>query len=261
MALQEDTLTIWLNNAGKVPLLPESEIVNLSKRIHKHGAESKIGIRAVNKIVRHNLRLVPLVTRKVIAVRKDFKFGDPNTVDLLQAGTFGLHRAAQKFDYSRGYKFSTYAYMWIRQTVQRQMYSLSSLLHVPESYFREQNILDDSEAVKEMMEKQPRKYECTVCARLALSPHLGIEFETEDGHRELRSDPSLITQSLEAREDIDSIFSLAPQLIDDTHKNIVIDVCCNDMSLNDISKEYSISRHAASSIVKKTLSTLRAAYS
>ena len=73
--------------------------------------DSRAGKKAIEKLVRHNLKLIPGIVRKAIGGRKKFKFGDDHTIDLLQAGVFGLTRAAEKFDYRLGYKFSTYAHM------------------------------------------------------------------------------------------------------------------------------------------------------
>ena len=82
------------------------EVIRLSKVIHEKGLDSRAGKKAIEKLVRHNLKLIPGIVRKAIAGRKKFKFGDDHTIDLLQAGVFGLTRAAEKFDYRLGYKFS-----------------------------------------------------------------------------------------------------------------------------------------------------------
>lgn len=255
-----DSLTFWLDNAGKYPLLTEEEMLSLSKTVQTYGEDSPQGKRAVDKIVRHNLRLIPLVTKKILHARKDFKFGDRNTLDLLQAGTFGLHRAAQKFDYSRGYKFSTYAYMWIRQTVQRQMYALSSMVRVPETYFRLQKKMDDPMFWEEAQEKGGKSYEYMLSAYRAMVPLLPMEIESEKGEFLLRNDPSLQVEPADAVDSVEEIFKASRVSIDPIHKQIVIDVCCSGMSLTDVAEKNGMSRHAATKIVNSTLKSLKRNY-
>lgn len=257
MGQSQDPLTFWLNNAGRYPLLATDEVFRLSKNIQEHGPESQIGKKALDKLVRHNLRLVPVVTKKVINTRKDFKFGDNNTLDLLQAGTFGLHRAALRFDYARGYKFSTYAYMWIRQTVQRQMYALSSLMHVPESYFRNYVNLDDPAWQAELLKDNPRSYEYTVCAYRALKPYLTIEIEGERGEQLLRNDDSLHTDALGITDSIDFIFGLSETEIDPKHKAMVKDVYCNNIPIAHVAEANGMTKQKAVGVLRKTLETLK----
>lgn len=257
----KDLLTFWLDNAGKYPLLTEEEMISLSRSIHTYGEDSPKGKKAVDKIVRHNLRLVPMVTKRILHPGKDFKFGDPHTIDLLQAGTFGLHRAAQKFDYQRGYKFSTYAFMWIRQTVQRQMYMLSSMMHVPENYFRLQDKMDDRQFWQEIKEKGGNTHKCTLAAYKAMKPLLPIYLEGENGEHLLRYDPSLSSQPNDLMDSVEDVFALAKGSIDPLHKQIVIDVCCSGMSITQVAEMSGISRHAASKILNSTLKALKRNFS
>jgi len=110
----------WLNAAGRVPMLTPAEEVHLGAVIrvwqdHPHGpanappAVTRRGLRARNRMVSANLRLVAMVAQRV--------GGTGPLSDRLQNGTIGLIRAAEKFDPSRGYRFSTYSYMWIRQAI------------------------------------------------------------------------------------------------------------------------------------------------
>lgn len=110
----------WLNGAGRAPLLTPAEELHLGALVrawqdHPDGpaaAPAKIkraGVRARNRFVEANLRLVMNVVQHY--------GGAANMEDRLQQGTLGLIRGAEKFDPARGYKFSTYAYLWIRQTL------------------------------------------------------------------------------------------------------------------------------------------------
>jgi RNA polymerase sigma factor (sigma-70 family) len=259
MGPSEDTLTFWLNNAGRYPVLKNEEVIMLSRVIHEHGEDSKKGRRAINKLVNHNLRLVPLVTKKVVRTRKAFWFGDQHTIDLLQAGTIGLQRAAVKFDYSRGYRFSTYAYMWIKQTVQRQMYSLSSLIHVPEQYFRSQAKMQDALFMKELYEENPKVYDRTVHAVQALAPFVGLTFKSDDhdGNECSRADSVLITENNEPVDTVDQIFGLLQQSINPVHKEIVIEACCHDASLKSLAEKHGTIDDVIKRIIKNTLRDLR----
>jgi len=253
----KDALTHWLDNAGSYPLLSHEEMIRLSKTVHTHGEDSRLGKKAVDKMVRHNLRLIPLVTKNILHPRKDFKFGDRHTLDLLQAGTFGLHRAAQKFDYSRGYKFSTYAFMWIRQTVQRQMYVLSTAVRVPENYFRLQAKMDDPHFWEELKENGGKTYEYTLAAFKAMRQAVPLEITGDKGESLTRYDSSLYVEDADTKESVDEIFDLAQEHFDPLHKQMVIDMCCFDVSLAEIAELNNMSRHAVTKIIKKTLKTLR----
>lgn len=132
-----DTIGFWLNAAGRYPLLPKEEVNRLGSIIQNGVAGEKRREKAVEKLVLHNLRLIPGVVRRCVASKRTHRFGDSFTEDLLQCGVIGLRRAAEKFDPSTGYSFSTYAAAWIFQAVHRELYSNLSLMRVPETTIRE----------------------------------------------------------------------------------------------------------------------------
>jgi RNA polymerase primary sigma factor len=102
----DDTVRMYLREIGKFPLLTPEEEVVLAKRI-------KAGdMRAKHKLVNSNLRLVVSIAKKYTGRGMLF-------LDLVQEGNLGLIRAVEKFDYRKGYKFSTYATWWIRQAITR----------------------------------------------------------------------------------------------------------------------------------------------
>ena len=110
-----DSFGLWLENAARYPLLSEEEIIVHSRHVRAwkdHGTNPRTGARSSTVLVRHNLRLVPNVWMS--------QFGwigkqDHRSVDMLQEGVIGLTRGVHKYDPARGYKFSTYAWNWIRQ--------------------------------------------------------------------------------------------------------------------------------------------------
>ena len=110
-----DSIHIWLDNAGKVELLDRSETILLGRQVQawQNGTlDEKAGMKALNKIIRHNLRLVASVWKKQFGYVRP---GEPRAADLLQEGCFGLRSAALKWDPERGYTFATYAVAWIRK--------------------------------------------------------------------------------------------------------------------------------------------------
>jgi RNA polymerase primary sigma factor len=107
-----------MNRAGRFPLLTAAEEVALAKRIERGDAAAK------ERMINSNLRLV-------ISIAKRYQGHDVPLLDLVQDGVSGLNRAVEKFDWRRGFKFSTYATWWIRQSCQRAISSQSSTIRVP----------------------------------------------------------------------------------------------------------------------------------
>src|SRR5580765_7421227 len=101
-----DSLQLFLKDIGKVRLLTAQEEVDLAKRIERGDLDAK------QKMVESNLRLV-------VSIAKNYRNQGLPFLDLIQEGTLGLVRAAEKFDYRKGFKFSTYATWWIRQAIAR----------------------------------------------------------------------------------------------------------------------------------------------
>ena len=113
-----DSLQLFLNEAGRFALLTAPEEVELAKRIEQGDMEAK------NRMINSNLRLV-------VSIAKKYQGHGLSLLDLIQEGVIGLIRAAEKFDWRRGYKFSTYATWWIRQAVQRGVANKSRTIRIP----------------------------------------------------------------------------------------------------------------------------------
>jgi len=113
-----DSLQLFLNEAGRYPLLTAAEEVELAKRIEDADIEAK------NRMINSNLRLV-------VSIAKKYQGHGLSLLDLIQEGVIGLIRAVEKFDWRRGYKFSTYATWWIRQAVQRGVANKSRTIRIP----------------------------------------------------------------------------------------------------------------------------------
>src|SRR5690606_13313734 len=113
-----DPLRMYISEMGKVPLLTAVQEVSLAKRIECHDAAAKC------QLIEANLRLV------VSVAKRHGNRGVP-LLDLIQEGNLGLIRAVEKFDYRRGYKFSTYATWWIRQAVTRAIADKGRTIRIP----------------------------------------------------------------------------------------------------------------------------------
>ena len=113
-----DALQLFLNEAGKWPLLTAEEEVELAKRIERGDHEAK------ERMINSNLRLV-------VSIAKRYQGHELHLLDLIQEGIIGLIRAVEKFDWRRGFKFSTYATWWIRQACQRAIANQSTTIRVP----------------------------------------------------------------------------------------------------------------------------------
>lgn len=133
----QDELTAWLNSAGRYKLLTQEETIELSRKIRSTEPGSKEYSKLVNKLTTHNLRLVVKFVNSFIKGKTKRNFGCTETIDYLQVGVLGLRRAAECYDHTAGYRFSTYAYPWIRSFVSRYNMKISSLFHIPENQLRD----------------------------------------------------------------------------------------------------------------------------
>jgi len=134
---QTNIIDFWLDQAGRFPLLPKAEVLRLAKIIQNPKSSKAARERSIQKLMRHNLKLVPGIAKRMTGSMKSFRHGDHCLADLFQVGAIGLRRAAEKFDPQRGYTFSTYAVSWIKQAIYREAYGMISPIRVPESTLRD----------------------------------------------------------------------------------------------------------------------------
>ena len=114
----EDPVRMYLKEIGKVPLLSADEEVELAKRMEEGDAEAK------KKLAEANLRLVVSIAKRYVGRGMLF-------LDLIEEGNLGLIKAVEKFDYKKGYKFSTYATWWIRQAITRAIADQARTIRIP----------------------------------------------------------------------------------------------------------------------------------
>jgi RNA polymerase primary sigma factor len=118
LELSADNIQMYLREIGKIPLLTADEEVALAKRKEKGDREAE------KKLIEANLRLV-------VSIAKKFIGKSLSLLDLIQEGNIGLFRAVKKFEYRKGYKFSTYATWWIRQAITRALADQSRTIRIP----------------------------------------------------------------------------------------------------------------------------------
>jgi len=151
-----DALQLFLNEAGRYPLLTAADEVELAKRIERGDKRAK------DLMVNSNLRLV-------VSIAKRYQGHGLSLLDLIQEGIIGLIRAVEKFDYRRGFKFSTYATWWIRQAVQRGVANKSRTIRIPVHIVeREQKIARAERDLLTKLGRNPTEAEIATAAKLPL---------------------------------------------------------------------------------------------
>lgn len=119
LRFSDDSVKLYLQQIGKIPLLSHNEELEIAQKIQKNDDN-----KAKEKLIQANLRLVVSIAKKYIGRGLTF-------LDLIQEGNVGLIKAAEKFDYSKGYKFSTYATWWIQQAITRGIADKSRTIRLP----------------------------------------------------------------------------------------------------------------------------------
>src|SRR2546426_9414252 len=155
-AATTDALQLFLNEAGRYKLLTAEEEVELAKQIERGDKAAK------DLMINSNLRLV-------VSIAKKYQGHGISLLDLIQEGIIGLIRAVEKFDWRRGYKFSTYATWWIRQAVQRGVANKSRTIRIPVHIVeREQKISRAERQLLAKLERDPTDEEVAKQAKLSL---------------------------------------------------------------------------------------------
>jgi RNA polymerase primary sigma factor len=155
-AATTDALQLFLNEIRRYPLLSAPEEVELSKRIEQGDLEAK------ERMINSNLRLV-------VSIAKKYQGQELSLLDLIQEGIFGLIRASEKFDWRKGYKFSTYATFWIRQAIQRGLANKARTIRIPVHIGqRERKIVRAERELSAKLGREPTDEEIAAHAELPL---------------------------------------------------------------------------------------------
>ena len=158
-----DSLDLFLHDAGRHPLLTAAQEVKLTKLVERGDAGAK------RTMVESNLRLV-------VSIAKRYRHQGLPFLDLIQEGTLGLMRAVDKFDWRRGYKFSTYATWWISQAVARGLADKARTIRMPVHMVERRQHLDRAERMLSVeLGREPTLQEVAERAGLSLPEALAVE--------------------------------------------------------------------------------------
>ena len=177
--MAEDGIRWYLQQAGRVPMLTPSEEINLGNEVKAYMEirdlkeptleQRKIikrGVRAKDRMFNANLRLVVHISKKYA----EATLGSMTMLDLIQEGNLGLSRAIEKFDPTRGYKFSTYAYWWVRQAVGRSISLSDRVIRLPLNAIAVQKkVAQFVEVYKEENNRIPTIEECAKFCKIRVS--------------------------------------------------------------------------------------------
>ena len=151
-----DAMSLFLQEVRRYPLLTRAEEVELAKRIERGDLEAK------SRLINSNLRLVISNARK-------YQGQDMPLLDLIQEGILGLIRASEKFDWRKGYKFSTYATFWIRQAIQRALDNRARTIRIPVHLGqRERRVARATNELAAKLGREPTDEEVAAAAELSL---------------------------------------------------------------------------------------------
>jgi RNA polymerase primary sigma factor len=163
----EDAVRLYLEGIGRVPLLTKEDEVRLAKRVEANDMEAK------NALIEANLRLV-------VSIAKRYTSRGLTLLDLIQEGNLGLIRAVEKFDWRRGFKFSTYATWWIRQAITRALADQSRTIRIPVHMVERMNRVSRARrALAQRLGRDPTPEE--IAPEVDMKPHQ-VEEILELGH-------------------------------------------------------------------------------
>lgn len=260
MSSAHDQIRFWHDAMGSVPLLAKDEMIRLGLLIQDPNTPERKRKKAIDKLVVHNMRLIPAVVRRTLASKRTHRYGDTFSEDLLQVAVLGLYRAAAKYDPSRGYAFSTYAMMWIYQAISREVSCNYGLIRVPENTVR-----DFYNAVKEernlmFPNQEPKVRERLINAYFALNctsiEQLSSSMEDEG---DLYNVIGVTDENLNRTDDFDEILDVGG--LDEKQETVLRMIYERSMSQAEVSRETGYSREAVKKIHEVGLRKLRVAMS
>ena len=260
-----DTLQLFLKDIGKVPLLTAAQEVELAKRIERGEHAAK------QQMVEANLRLVVSIAKRYSNQGRPF-------LDLIQEGTIGLVRAAEKFDYRKGFKFSTYATWWIRQAVARAIADKGRTIRMPVHVVEKLNKIHRSERkLRAELAREPTVEEIAADLELSveevehirrsaqtpvsLEKPVGDDEESEFGHfltDETLPLPDEVAETAMQREAVRAILAALSE-----RERAVLELRYGldgqqPRTLDEVGREFNVTRERIRQIEHQSLKKLRA---
>ena len=267
LGLSDDSVGMFLREMARYPLLTQAQEIELAREIAKGGV---VGERAKRRLVRANLRLVVSIAKKYLNRGVPF-------LDLIQEGAMGLMRAAEKFDYERGYKFSTYAYWWIRQGITRAIASQSRTVRLPVHMVEKLNqVRKVRQVLSQELGRKPTKQELAVAldmeedkleqvldvSQRTLSLHAWVGRDEDTELMQLIEDADNVApnDNLDHKLLIDRLNSVLNHLSDREREIIKLRFGLTDgqhYTLSEIGQLYDLSRERVRQIQAKAMRKLR----
>jgi RNA polymerase primary sigma factor len=260
-----DALQLFLKDIGRVDLLTAAQEVELAKRIERGDHSAK------QEMVESNLRLV-------VSIAKRYRNQGLPFLDLIQEGTIGLVRAAEKFDYRKGFKFSTYATWWIRQAVARALADKGRTIRMPVHVVEKLNkILRSERKLRAELGREPnaveiaRDLDLTVVeveqirasaqTPVSLEKPVGDEEESEFGHFLTDHDQPLPEESAELNFRRDRLFKILETLSARERRVLELRYGLDGQTpqtLDEVGRVFNVTRERIRQIENQSLKKLRA---
>ena len=285
--MTDSSLKEYLNTAGRYPLLSPEQEIQLSRQVQamrevegitdptpQQRRIIKRGMKARNAIVNANLRLVVHIAKRYL---RRLNGGHMELMDIIQEGNIGLHRAAELFDGTKGYKFSTYAYWWIRQAITRAIDTQERAIRVPqhgleklykavkmqEQFTKENNRSASIAELAEMMEVSAE--ELTMLMARNAAPRSLDQLVKEDGTPliDLIADERCLGSDYDAAEQTERSeqLSLAFFHMTDEDRELISKRygigCDGEHAYREIANQYGVSRETIKLRIRKAERKLR----
>jgi RNA polymerase primary sigma factor len=257
-----DSFQLFLNQASRYPLLTREEEVELAQRIEKGDLAAK------ERLINSNLRLVIKFARR-------YQGHGLSMQDLVQEAMLGLIRAAEKFDYRRGYKFSTYAVLWIKQAIQRGLDNTGRPVRIPAHIAQRERTVNRVEAeLSASLNREPTEEEIAERAKLPLDEVKAVRDLTrvttsldapvgDDGDTtlgEFRAEASeSVEQEVDEREQESAINAALATLPEDERRVIQLRFGTGgtpEASLREVAREVGVSQERARQLEARGLKRL-----
>ena len=264
-SISQDSIQMYLREIGKIQLLSADEEVSLAKRKERGDREAE------RKMIEANLRLV-------VSIAKKFVGKQLSLLDLIQEGNIGLFRAVKKFDYRKGYKFSTYATWWIRQAITRALADQSRTIRIPvhmvETINRFQQV--QRRLLQDLgRDPQPEELAAEMSEELDKIKHIikisqeTISLETSVGDED---DDSQLSDFIEDVKNVSPSHAAGVQLLRDYIANAVRDLSPREQkilemrfgltdgvthTLEEVGKEFDVTRERIRQIEAKALEKIQ----
>jgi RNA polymerase primary sigma factor len=260
-----DALQLFLKDVGRVDLLTAAQEVELAKRIERGDHRAK------QEMVEANLRLV-------VSIAKRYRNQGLPFLDLIQEGTIGLVRAAEKFDYRKGFKFSTYATWWIRQAVARALADKARTIRMPVHVVEKLNKIVRSERkLRAELGREPLAAEIardldltpdevdqirrTAQSPVSLEKPVGDEEESEFGHFITDESVPLPEEAAEVTLRKETLEKILSQLSQRERKVLELRYGLNGehpRTLDEVGRAFNVTRERIRQIENQSLKKLRA---